>query len=183
MPEEKVGGRLLVASPDMLDPNFERSVLLLLEHTDDGALGLDLTRPLELESGDVLPAWQPYLTTPAAVFSGGPVERAVAIGLARRDAAPSESWQPLPSGVGVIDLSMDPDDVPGVARLRIFAGYTGWSPGQLEMELAIGSWLSLEVEDGDVFTASPQTLWRLVLRRQRGAAAWYADFPHDLHLN
>ena len=98
-------------------------------------------------------------------------------------AEPSETWRPLPSGIGVIDLSLEPAEVDGIDMLRVFSGYAGWSSGQLELELAIGSWLVLDAIDGDPFTTEPDDLWRHVLRRQRGAASLYADYPEDLSLN
>lgn len=161
-----------------------RSVVLIIEHGDDGALGLSINRPVGLDVVDVLPDWTPYLAPPEAVFAGGPVEREMAVGLAWRPAvAPAEGWQPVLGGVGLIDLSQRPNEVAGVQRVRVFAGYAGWSPSQLELELAIGSWFVVDGSSSDPFDAVPESLWTRVLKRQKGPVAFYASYPDDVRTN
>ena len=179
-------GRLLVATPTLVDPNFRRAVVLLLDHNDDGALGLVVNRPLEVDVSAVLPAWQPYATDPGRLFQGGPVELDSALGLV---AVPGDSQEPLGvrrlvGSIGLVDLDAPPEVVAGeLAGLRIFAGYAGWSDGQLEREIEEGAWYVVGSESSDAFTASPQTLWRSVLRRQGGDLALVSTFPEDPALN
>jgi len=179
-----LAGRLLVASPTLVDPNFRRTVVLLLEHGEGGALGLVVNRPLAAPAEEFLPQWAPFLDPPRQVFFGGPVQREMALGLAWRPAvAPDERWHPVLGGLGMIDVGEEPDRVPGVDRLRIFSGYSGWAPGQLELELTTGSWFVLDAWAADAFSATPDILWREVLRRQGGRLALFAGYPDDPRLN
>ena len=182
----RLNGRLLVASPTLLDENFRRSVILVLDHSRDGALGLVVNRPTELEVGSVLPAWQPFATQPGRLFRGGPVELDSALGLV---AVPGHSEHPdgvrlLLGSVGLVDLDSQPETiVPGLAGLRIFAGYAGWSAGQLESEIDEGAWHVVDAEPRDAFSDTPHRLWRDVLRRQRGRLAMLSSYPEDPSLN
>jgi putative transcriptional regulator len=177
-------GILLVASPALVDPNFYRAVVLLLEYDEDGAVGVVLDRPLELDVDEHLPAWHDYLAPPHRVFEGGPVQRETAIGVAHRPAAEAvETWRPVLGGVGLVDVSLEPADIGEIEEARIFAGYAGWGAGQLDMELAVGSWFPVEGMRDDVFDPVPASLWRRVLRRQHPHIARYADYPTDLRSN
>lgn len=177
-------GRLLVASPVLLDENFFRTVVLLVEHNEEGAAGVVLNRPTETELGGPLEAWRPLAAEPALVFVGGPVQRDGAVCLARSapDARPP-GWQPVVDGLGVLDLSGESHDLAGVDRLRVFAGYAGWGPGQLEIELEGGSWYVLEADPEDALTSAPGGLWRFVLKRQGGKLALVSNFPADPSMN
>lgn len=168
-------GRLLVASPRLLDPNFYRSVVLLVEHDDDGTLGLVLNRPTESPVGEHLPDWSSFVSDPGVVFIGGPVQPDVGVALARADGS-----RGLP-GARLIDLTAGPDGVQGV--VRVFAGYAGWAPGQLASEIEEGGWLVVDAEPADVFRPDPGRLWTDVLRRQPGRISWLANFPQDPRLN
>ncbi|MCU0269329.1 MAG: YqgE/AlgH family protein [Acidimicrobiales bacterium] len=177
-------GRLLVATPLIGDPNFERTVVLLLEHNDDGALGLVLNRPTDLSVLDPLPEWYALASTPGVVFVGGPVDRERAIGLAHatdhEGAGAAEGFNPVLGGLGTLDLSCDPRGlVAHLDRVRVFAGYAGWTSGQLEQELDAGAWFVVDADADDAWCADPGTLWRTVLRRQRGTVRWFADYPAD----
>jgi putative transcriptional regulator len=178
-------GRLLVAAPLLGDPNFERSVVLLLEHGEEGALGVVLNRPSELEVAEPLPEWRRFAGTPEVVFVGGPVSRSSVIGLARLDRdLPSGAWEPVLGAVGVLDLTGDPDEVgAGVDALRIFAGYAGWGSGQLEEEIGEGAWYVVDAEPADAFTTAPDGLWHTVLKRQGGELARIARVPANPRLN
>lgn len=177
-------GMLLVASPVLVDPNFFRSVVLLMDHDDEGSVGVVLDRPLEMDVRDHLPMWCELLAPPARVFEGGPVQPETAIGVAYRPCvAAEETWRPTPNSVGFIDVSLDPNDISGIQDLRVFSGYAGWGSGQLEMELEIGSWFPVDGSVDDVFDPVPTTLWRRVLLRQEPHVARYANYPIDLRSN
>lgn len=172
-------GNLLVASPLLMDPNFYRAVVLVLQHDDDGAVGVVLNRPSEEPVESHLPEWARRLEDPPVVFVGGPVDRAVAIGLVRSD-HPTEPTALV--GIGMVDLGSDPAaGTPG--PVRVFSGYAGWGPGQAEAEMAEGAWLVLDAVAEDVLTHAPEDLWSAVLRRQGGKLAMLATFPIDLSMN
>jgi putative transcriptional regulator len=179
-------GRLLVASPLLGDDNFRRSVVLVLDHGDDGALGVVVNRPLEVDVSAVLPAWQPYATMPGRLFRGGPVALDSALGVV---AVPGDDDEPVGvrrilGSLGLVDLDTPPEIVAdGVAGLRIFAGYAGWGKGQLEDEIDQGAWYVVDAEARDAFSDSPDGLWRQVLRRQRGDLAFLSTYPEDTSLN
>jgi len=181
-------GRLLVASPQLGDPNFERSVVLMLDHGPDGALGVVLNRPTGLPVDEILDVWrdQALAAPPGVVFRGGPVSPDAVIGLARTEAgdADGSQWRLVLDGVGTVDLAVAPDQQPvAVAGVRMFAGYAGWSPDQLEEELAEGAWIILDALVADVFTAEADALWHDVLQRQGGSLALLAAYPPHPSVN
>jgi putative transcriptional regulator len=177
---DSLRGRLLVASPPLVDPNFDRTVVLMLEHGVDGALGIVLNRPSDTDLDDVLPEWRPLAADPTVVFSGGPVSPDAVIALARGNGATIEGFVPVLGDLGTIDLALDPLDLGApLDALRVFVGYAGWAPGQLEGELAQGGWFTAELDPNDPFVTTPENLWRAVLRRQRGKVAVFANFPDD----
>lgn len=181
---ERSPGSLLVASPTLLDPNFYRSVILVMVDNVDGAVGVVLDRPLEIAAAEYVEDWSDLLTPPTRVFEGGPVQRETAIGVARRTGfGPSDSWEPILGSLGFVDLALTPDTFPGVEELRVFSGYAGWDADQLDLEIATGSWFTVPGSIDDVFDPVPHTLWRRVLKRQAGGLALYADFPDDPRLN
>ncbi|WP_432542343.1 YqgE/AlgH family protein [Kineococcus sp. SYSU DK002] len=184
-------GRLLLATPSLSDPNFARSVVLVLNHDDDGALGVVVNRPLDVDVAAVLPGWQRFATAPGKLFQGGPVALDSALGLV---AVPGD--RPDPQGVrrvfgsvglgsvGLVDLDTPPESIVAeLSGLRIFAGYAGWSAAQLEGEIAEGAWFVLPAEARDAFSDAPQDLWGDVLRRQGGDLALVASFPSDVSMN
>jgi putative transcriptional regulator len=172
-------GRLLVATPTLYDPNFFRSVVLVLEHGEDGALGVVLNRPSDTAVGETLPDWNRLASDPGVVFVGGPVSPDAAIGVARAGTADqAEGWAPLFGSLGTVDLGRDPVELPvDVQNLRVFAGYAGWTEGQLDGELDAGGWFVVDAAPDDVFTAEPDRLWVSVLRRQGGRLAMFATAP------
>lgn len=181
-----LAGQLLVASPILKDPNFDRSVVLLIAHEAAGALGVVLNRPTEVPVTAVLDGWSPLAQDPAVLFEGGPVQPDAAICLARMrgPVQPTKGFQPVSGGVGTVDLSVDPERlVERLTAIRVFAGYAGWSAGQLEDEIDTGSWFVLDALPGDAFMDRPDDLWRMVLRRQGGMMAAWAHFPPDPSLN
>ena len=177
-------GRLLIATPPLVDPNFDRSVVLLLEHGEDGALGIVLNRPSDTALVTVLPEWHEHATAPGVVFSGGPVAPEAVIALARGGRDTSPGWVSVLDEVGSVDVGRDPDDLEfRIDALRVFVGYAGWGPGQLESELAEQAWFVVPTQPSDPFSDRPEDLWREVLRRQRGRMAMFAHYPVDPETN
>jgi putative transcriptional regulator len=177
-------GMLLVATPPLADPNFDRTVVLVLEHSPAGTIGVVLNRPGETAVEDALPGWERLAAEPGRVFVGGPVaaDAAIALGSARHPEA-GAGWEPVVGAVGTIDLHRDPLDVlDDIAAVRIFAGYAGWGAGQLTAELDAGAWIVVPAVPDDVLGPA-EDLWRHVLRRQGGKLAWLANAPPDLSMN
>ena len=183
MATESLTGKLLVATPILGDPNFDRTVVLMLEHADDGAVGLVLNRPSELDVSEPLPEWELVAATPQVIFVGGPVAQSAVIGLGRRGTGPNHGWTPVVGGVGIIDLGAGPSDETPVEALRLFAGYAGWGSGQLEAEIDAGAWWVVEATPTDALSPSPERLWTDVLRRQKGRLALHAHVPMDPSAN
>ncbi|WP_460466395.1 YqgE/AlgH family protein [Calidifontibacter terrae] len=187
---ENLTGRLLVAVPRAAEETdeedvFDRSVVLLLHHDDDGAHGVVLNRPLDADVDAVLPGWQDHVSAPGALFQGGPVGLDSALGLVSMPGDDeSLGLKRLFRGVGLVDLDAPPTVVvPEIAALRIFAGHSGWESGQLEAEVTRGAWFVVDAEAADPFSADPSRLWREVLLRQGGHTAFAATFPADPSAN
>jgi putative transcriptional regulator len=178
-------GKLLIAEPMLGDPNFDRTVVLIVEHTDDGALGVVLNRPTDLEVGTVLSEWVDLAATPTVLYLGGPVEQNGVLALARRRGEGKlRGWSPVIEDVGTIDLHLQPVELASdVEAVRFFAGYAGWGPGQLETELEEGAWLVVEARADDVFAADPDLMWRSILGRQQGKVSMLAHFPAHPSMN
>ncbi|SFO31248.1 putative transcriptional regulator [Geodermatophilus obscurus] len=180
-------GSLLVAMPALSDPNFAGAVVYVLDHNDSGTLGVVLGRPSQVEIRDVLPGWCDLAVEPAVFHVGGPCETDTALCLA---ACPGEGQEPaglrrVAGDVYLVDLDADPDALDhGVSGLRVFAGYAGWSPGQLAGEIAEGAWACVPGSPADVLSdlSGPQ-LWRAVLARQTGRLAVLSTAPADPSAN
>ena len=178
-------GRLLVATPLLDEPNFRRAVVFVCSHTDDGAFGVILNRPLEEPVDEQLPDWARRTDVPHVFFSGGPVDpdRVIALALNRTGREP-QGWSLVAPEVGLVDLSMDADELsPSIEAVRLFSGYAGWGGGQLEHEIGEQSWFVVDSRPSDVFSRTPLDLWRAVLRRQASPLAIYSTFPSDVALN
>lgn len=178
-------GKLLVASPALTDPNFNRAVIFLVRHdAHEGAFGVVLNRPIEEVSVlEQLPAWAGFAAEPGYVFRGGPVDPRVAFGLGRYPENASPRVESVLPGIAVVDLSEVPPGESALERVRIFSGYAGWSAGQLESELKESAWFVVDAQASDLFTREPETLWRDVLKRQQGGLAIFAHFPTTLNVN
>jgi len=179
-------GRLLVATPALEDPNFERTVVLILDHDEDGALGVVLNRTSDLAVDEALAGWTDLVASPPVVFGGGPVEPTaiVALGRATASVPADEGVSPRLDRVRLVDLGADPVlAAADLDHVRVFAGYAGWGPGQLELEVDAGAWFTIDAEPADVFTPDPSRLWQAVLRRQPDELALFSTFPADPSLN
>jgi putative transcriptional regulator len=210
--DTRVGvGDLLVATPALLDPNFERTVVLVLDVDEDGALGVVLNRPSTVPVSEILPDWGDLAGAPDVLFQGGPVSTDSALAVAasppvsagpdpaasvtgpRSDpvtaAGPAAITEPvgfrrLYDDVGIVDLDTPTPLIgPALSRLRIFAGYAGWGVDQLAAEIHEGSWYVVPSVPDDLFSVQPLDLWKRVLRRQPGELAWMSTRPADPTMN
>ena len=179
-------GMLLVATPQLLDPNFADTVILMLDVDHDGALGVVLNRPSGVPVSDVLETWGEIASEPEVLFRGGPVSTEGALGVALlrdRDDVPV-GFREVDGLLGLLDLDTPVELVTGsLAGMRIFAGYAGWGAEQLVAEIEEGSWYVVPGRAADVFRDDPTDLWRDVLRRQPGQLAWHSTRPVDPELN
>ncbi len=190
MASEVLAGRLLVATPMLGDPNFRRTVVLVVEHEpEQGTLGVVLNRPTKVPVGQVLEPWTELATDPSVVFTGGPVSPTSALALAHVPGTDEPvGWHPLEgpavARLGLIDLDAPPGLLAAaIVSLRVYTGYAGWSAGQLQAEIQEGAWYVLPAEPSDAFCAEPGQLWPAVLRRQGGELAYVATYPDDPGLN
>lgn len=184
-------GQLLVAVPreesELSDEDiFNRGVILVLHHDEEGAHGLILNRPLGAEVDTVLPGWQEHVSAPDCIFQGGPVSLDTALALASSTGNEDESLgiRALFGDICLVDLDAPPQIIaPVVGDLRIYAGYAGWGEGQLEGEIEAGMWFVVDAQTADLFSGDPDELWSRVLRRQRSAVSFAVTFPADPDLN
>ena len=178
---ESLRGHLLVAAPSLVDPNFARTVVLIGEHTADGALGVVLNRPGDSTVGEVVPELEPLLDDGEIVFAGGPVEPTGVMVLAEFD-DPGEAALPVDGDLGFVALEARTEEL-AVSRARAFAGHAGWGPGQLDAEVAEEAWFVAPFERPDAFTDEPDELWSRALTRKGGEYALVARMPEDPSLN
>jgi putative transcriptional regulator len=182
---ESLRGQLLIASPKIVDPNFRRVVVYMAEHTEDGAMGLVLNRPAETTIGEAVPDLE-WLAGDgdAGVWVGGPVSTSSVIVLAEFE-DPASAALIVDGDLGFVPAEIEDRDAfaAGVRRTRVFAGHSGWGPGQLEAELEEDSWIVEAARRTDVFTADPESLWSQVLRRKGREYVLLATMPMDPSLN
>ncbi len=185
MAEVSARYQLLVSVPDLGDDNFDQTVVYVVDHDDDGALGLVLNRPSETPVAEHLPELDGSLVSPRVFFVGGPVALGglLALGRRRLDETPS-NVSPLSGPLALVDPeALVEGRVEGVDSIRLYTGYSGWGPGQLDAELAAGAWHVVGAMPDDVLCADPGTLWRSVMRRQGGRLASQGLYPDDPHMN
>jgi putative transcriptional regulator len=179
-------GMLLVATPQLLDPNFVETVVLMLDVDDGGALGVVLNRPSGVPVAEVLESWSEVASEPEVLFRGGPVstEGALGVALLRDQDDVPVGFREVDGPLGLVDLDTPVELLTGsLAGMRVFAGYAGWGAEQLSAEIEEGSWYVVPGQAVDAFRMDPADLWRDVLRRQPGELAWHSTRPVDPELN
>ena len=181
-------GSLLLANTDLLEPTFRRSVIYVVEHNDGGTLGVVLNRASETAVYNVLPQWAKLAIKPKSMFVGGPVKRDSALCLATVRVGVDITGVPglrhVQGRVVMVDLDSDPDEIaPALEGVRIFAGYSGWTTGQLEGEIERDDWIVLSALPSDVLVEPRVDLWARVLRRQPLPLSMLATHPIDLSRN
>ena len=181
-------GTLLLANIDLMEPTFRRSVIYVVEHNDGGTLGVVLNRPSETAVYNVLPQWADLVAKPKSRFIGGPVKRdaALCLGILRVGVDPDgmTGLRHVAGRVVMVDLDAEPELIAAsVEGVRIFAGYSGWTIGQLEGEIERDDWIVLSALPSDVLVQPRVDLWSRVLRRQPMPLAMLATHPIDLSRN
>ena len=180
---ESARGQLLIAGPALLDPNFWRTVVLVVEHSEDGALGLVLNRPSETSVGEAVPQLAELLDPEEPLFVGGPVQPSAVMVLAELE-DPTDAALLAFDDVGVLGTGSSPEELAvGVRSGRAFVGHAGWGPGQLDAEIARGDWILEPAGPRDAFSADPRGLWSEVLTRKGGSYALIARMPPDPSMN
>jgi putative transcriptional regulator len=181
-------GTLLLANIDLMEPTFRRSVIYVVEHNDGGTLGVVLNRPSEMAVHNVLPQWSDLVAKPKTMFIGGPVKRdsALCLGTLRVGVDPDgmTGLRHVSGRIVMIDLDADPQLIAtAVEGVRIFAGYSGWTIGQLEGEIERDDWIVLSALPSDVLVQPRVDLWSRALRRQPMPLPLLASHPIDLSRN
>jgi len=177
-------GKLLLAGPALKDPNFDRTVVLITEHSEEGAMGLVLNRPSEAPVDEAVPDLAWVVEDEAVVYVGGPVAPSGVIVLAEW-ADPAGAVVMVEDDLGFVPGDIeDPDALTAaIRRARVYAGHAGWGPGQLEAELAEEAWIVETPRREELFSTEPETLWSAVLRRMGREFALLSTMPPDPSLN
>ncbi|HET9876531.1 MAG TPA: YqgE/AlgH family protein [Mycobacterium sp.] len=181
-------GTLLLANTDLLEPTFRRTVIYVVEHNDGGTLGVVLNRPSDTAVHNLLPQWSKLTSKPKTMFIGGPVKRdaALCVAVLRVGAEPDHApgLRHIAGRMVMVDLDADPETVaPFVEGVRIFAGYAGWTIGQLEGEIERDDWIVLSALPSDVLVAPRVDVWGRALRRQPWPLSLLATHPVDISRN
>lgn len=179
---ERLGGHLLISGPSLWDPNFRRTVVLVGHHDDEGAVGVVLNEMLGVTVGEAVPELGRIADLGEPVFRGGPVQESSVVVVADF-IEPSKAGMLAFGSIGFLPDGSDEDVIIAVRRARVFAGYAGWGPGQLEQELAEDSWVIEPALAEDVFHPEPERLWSDVLRRKGRAFDLLRAMPRDPSLN
>ncbi len=179
---ESLKGKLLISSGGLYDPNFRHTVVLLAEHNEEGAVGVVLNRPLEAEVENAVPALADLVGPGELLFDGGPVEPRQAVLLAELT-GPELIDVPVFGSVGFLTGEVPEFLESHVLRARVFLGHAGWGPGQLEAEMEADSWIVEPATEDDVFTPSPDELWRAVLKRKGPPYDLVSRIPFDPSVN
>jgi putative transcriptional regulator len=176
-------GQLLIAGPTLVDPNFWRTVVLIVEHSEEGAFGLVLNRPSETSVGEAAPELEELVDLDEPLFIGGPVQPSSVIVLGHFEDTGDAALLAF-DDVGVLGTGSSPEELSsGLRQGRAFVGHAGWGPGQLEAELEQGDWILEAARLDDVFSSGSRELWSSVLTRKGGSYALVARMPSDPSLN
>jgi putative transcriptional regulator len=175
-------GQLLIAGPSLFDPNFRKAIVLIADHSEEGAFGVILNRPSEVTVADAAPGLSPLVFPDATLFLGGPVQPDAAVVLAEFEHPDLVPKQVLGS-IGLLTEDAEMFATEGVRRARVFAGCAGWGPGQLEEEMEEESWIVEPARPDDIFAEDPEELWKDVVRRKGRDYAFLALMPADPSLN
>lgn len=178
MAARSLGGKLLLSGGKLFDPNFRHTVTLIVQHDEDGAMGVVLNRPLEHTVADAAPPLAALVDEGAPLFSGGPVQPQMPVLLVELT-DPSLADILVFGSVGVLTGDVDADVAAAMIRARVFAGYAGWGGGQLEAEMKEDSWIVEDATADDVFTPDAKTLWRRIVERKGPAYRNLARMPFD----
>lgn len=180
--DESIRGKLLIASPALVDPNFARTVVLITEHSEEGAMGIVLNRPADTEAREIIPALEP-IADEDPLYIGGPVQPNAVVLLAEFSRPEAAAWIVV-ADVGLASADTDLDELEdAVRRGRFYAGYSGWGPGQLELEMELDSWIVEPPLPAELFPDDPESLWSDVLERKGGSYALVSRMPVDPSLN
>jgi putative transcriptional regulator len=179
---ESLRGKLLVSSGGLFDPNFRHTVVLIGEHNADGALGVVLNRALDVTVAQAAAPLSRLVPEGEPLYQGGPVQPTSTVLLADL-AHPDLADMRVFGSIGFLVGEVEDDVVPNIHRARVYVGYSGWGPGQLEAEVAAGSWIVESAQEADVFTDAPDLLWSRVLQRKGGKYAQLSRMPYDPSMN
>ncbi|MGH2851938.1 MAG: YqgE/AlgH family protein [Solirubrobacteraceae bacterium] len=180
---ESLRGQILIAAPMLADPNFSRSVVLVAAHDENGALGLILNRPLDVPLSDVAPALDAIAEPGSTLHRGGPVAPDSAVVLAEF-LDPSLAALMVFGNVGFPSAECDLDQLASnVRRARVFAGHSGWGPGQLDEELEADGWIVGQLAPDELWHTDTRALWSTALSRKGGSYALLARMPEDPSVN
>ena len=176
-------GQLLIAGPALTDPNFWRTVVLIVEHSEEGAFGLVLNRPSETLVGEAVPEIEQLVDPDEPLYIGGPVQPSGVVVLGRFE-DPDDGTLVAFDDVGVLGASLAMEEqAAGLRAGRAFVGHAGWGAGQLEAEIERGDWILEPAAAEDAFSDEPRELWSRVLTRKGGSFALVARMPADPSLN
>jgi putative transcriptional regulator len=175
-------GHLLIAGPSLFDPHFRRAVVLVGQHDEDGAVGVVLNRPLDIPVRDAIPELGALVGPDDVLLEGGPVQEEGVVVIAEFS-DPSRAQVLAFGAVGFLPPESEDDIAAAILRARVFAGYAGWGPSQLEAEMEEDSWILEPAVPEDVFHPDPRHLWDDVLRRKGSRYEMLRLMPVDPSMN
>ncbi len=177
-------GKLLLAEPFMLDPNFKRAVVLLCEHKDEGSLGFILNKTLDMKINDLIADFPEFS---APVYFGGPVQTDTIHYIHNVGNLLDDSFQVARGVYWGGDFEklkfLVSSEMIKAKNIRFFVGYSGWSSGQLAEELEFGSWVTAEVDSNYVFKSHTKQLWQKVMENKGDTYSVIAQMPDTVNWN
>jgi putative transcriptional regulator len=179
---ESLRGQLLIAGPNLWDPHFRRTVLLIGHHDEEGAVGVILNRAADVTVAEAVPTLASLVPMDEPLFLGGPVQPDAAVVVADFE-DPSVAEMLALETIGFLPSETGQDVEHAIRRARVFAGYAGWGEGQLEQEMSEDSWIVEPALPRDVFAPDPSRLWEDVLKRKGPAFDLLRLMPADPSAN